>query len=131
LGVPAAAGPAMTVLVVDDNPVNLQLLMAALEDEPDLRVMGTTQPLEALDLARQHRPGVLLVDIHMPELDGPQLLARLREDDTLRTVPVVAVSADAAASQIAAALAAGFDGYLTKPVDLQQVLDTVRQFRQR
>ena len=125
----ASAGFAMTVLVVDDNPVNLELLQAVLEDEPGLQVVGTTQPLQAMDLARRHRPDVVLLDIHMPELDGHQLLACLRADDTLRTVPVVAVSADAAAAQIAAALAEGFDGYLTKPVDLQQMLDTVRQFR--
>ena len=125
----AADAAAMTVLYVDDNPVNLMLVEAMLEGQPGLRVLGCPRPQDALMLARSQRPGVILLDIHMPGLNGYQVLARLQSEVALQGTPVVAVSADAAPAEIEAALAAGFAAYLTKPVDMQALIETVNRLR--
>jgi PAS domain S-box-containing protein len=124
-----AAGKTLAVLAIDDNPVNLMLVQAMLEDEPGLRVQATTDPVQGLDLARRERPGLVLVDIHMPVLTGYQVLQRLQSDPSTAGVPVVALSADAAATEVSAALAAGFRDYLTKPLEMQVLLDLVRATR--
>jgi CheY-like chemotaxis protein len=71
-----------------------------------------------LDLARSHRPDLLLLDIHMPDLDGFQVLSRLRADPATRAIPVVAVTAQAMVDDVKRVMAAGFDAYLPKPLDL-------------
>jgi CheY-like chemotaxis protein len=71
-----------------------------------------------LDLARSHHPDLLLLDIHLPDIDGFQVLARLRADEATRHLPVVAVTAQAMPDDVKRVLAAGFDGYIAKPLDL-------------
>ena len=127
----AGADQALAVLVIDDNPVNLMLVQAMLEDEPGLRVRAVTDPLEGLACAQRDRPGLVLLDIHLPGLSGFQVLQRLQSDPATADVPVVAVSADAAPTEVAAALAAGFRAYLTKPIQMGELLDLVRAARDR
>jgi CheY-like chemotaxis protein len=112
-----APGPA-TVLCVDDNPVNLMLLEAMLDEACGLRAVCVDTPADALPQARRVRPQLVLLDIHMPGLSGYEVLQRLRADPATAGVPVVAVSADAHAHEIETARAAGFADYLTKPIDL-------------
>ncbi len=116
-----------TVLYIEDNEVNVALMAAMLERLPGVRLLSALHPHEGLKLAQQARPALVLLDMQLPDLDGFGVLARLRADPATRHVPVVAVSANALQGDIDAALAAGFDEYLTKPVPLDDLLATVRR----
>ena len=126
-GAPATA----TVLHVDDNPVNLVLMDAMLarlaEGRPGLRVRSAATAAEALRLASTERPQLVLLDIQLPDLDGFEVLARLRAAPGTADVPVVAVSANAMPADIAAAHEAGFADYLTKPLDMARLHATVQR----
>ena len=125
---PAPAGARRPVLYVEDNPVNLVLMEAMLAQLPEVQLMGAATPEEGLALARTEGLALVLLDIQLPGMSGFEVLARLREDPATRALPVVAVSANALPAQVQAAAAAGFDAYLTKPLLLQQLLDTVRAY---
>jgi PAS domain S-box-containing protein len=111
-------------LYIEDNPVNLMLMAALLERELDLATEA--DPLQGLAQAQAAPPDLILLDIQLPGIDGYEVLRRLRADERTRRIPVVAVSANAMPADLAAGKAAGFDAYLTKPVDLHTLLDTVR-----
>ena len=107
-----------TVLLVEDNPRNLKLARDVLE-HAGFSVVAVTTGEDALDAARQERPDVVLMDLQLPGIDGHAALARLRGDPRTTDVPVVAVSALAMASDKERAFAAGFDGYIEKPIDVR------------
>jgi CheY-like chemotaxis protein len=88
-------------------------------------------PLQALDMARALQPDLLLLDIQLPGIDGIELLHRLRTDGTTHRVPAIAVSASAMPADIQQALQAGFAAYLTKPLELNELLHAVQQQLQR
>ncbi|HMO47316.1 MAG TPA: response regulator [Rubrivivax sp.] len=117
-GVPPAGG---TVLYIEDNPVNLLLMQAMLEQQTQLKLLSADLPEAGLLLAREQRPDLILLDIQLPGIDGYEVLRRLRDDAATRDIPVIAVSANALPADVARGRAAGFDDYLTKPID-QQVL---------
>jgi PAS domain S-box-containing protein len=120
-------GPTRTVLYIEDNAVNVILMEAILARLPGLRVLSAPLPLSGLELARSQRPDLILLDIQLPGIDGYEVLRRLRAHDATRAIPVVAVSANAMQADIDAGLAAGFVAYLTKPVSLEHLLDTVQR----
>jgi PAS domain S-box-containing protein len=121
-----------TVLYVEDNEVNALLMRAMLARLPGVQFEHTASPLQALDMVRSVGPQLLLLDIQLPEIDGFELLRRLRADPATRSVPAIAVSAGAMPADIERALQAGFAAYLTKPLDLGELLHTVQQhLRQR
>ena len=126
---PAASdGTALrTVLYIEDNSVNVLLMEAMLARMPGLRLLSALHPHEGLRLARAERPELVLLDIQLPDMNGFEVLAQMREDPALRALPVVAVSANALQRDIDAALAAGFNAYLTKPVVMEELLAVVRQ----
>ena len=119
--------PSRRVLYIEDNPVNVVLMEAMLARLPGLEVVSAAHPAEGLRMAQREPPALVLLDIQMPGMDGFEVFARLRADERTRALPVVAVSADGLASNIDAALAAGFAAYLTKPLELGLLLDTVRR----
>jgi signal transduction histidine kinase/ActR/RegA family two-component response regulator len=123
-GEPAPGGPVHEVLCIEDNPANLQLLMHALDRHPDLRLCTAKTPTAGIELAIAHRPALVLLDIHLPEMDGYAVLRCLREHPATREIPVVAVSANAMPGDVARGRAAGFADYLTKPLDIRR-LDAV------
>lgn len=114
-----------TALYIEDNPVNLMLMAAMLEDEFEL--VTESDPLRGLDLARLLLPDLILLDIQLPGMDGYEVLRELRADPRTQHIPVVAVSANAMPSDLASGQHAGFDAYLTKPLDLELLLGTVRR----
>jgi PAS domain S-box-containing protein len=122
-----SSGAAAQVLYVDDNAVNLLLLESMLAQMPGLGVTTQLSAPQALQWALENQPDLILLDIHMPEMDGFELLARLKADARTANTPVVAVSADARAADIDHALACGFCEYLTKPLDLGLLQATVRR----
>jgi len=96
-------------------------------EEESIDLMTTMQGKLGVELARQHRPDLILLDLHLPDLDGPDVLKRLREDELTREIPVIIVSADATPDVQRRLLAAGAARYLTKPLDLDTVVDTVHE----
>jgi PAS domain S-box-containing protein len=114
------------ILYIEDNLSNLTLIEQMLEERPEIELLTAMQGKLGLDLARQHSPDLILLDVHLPDLDGRQVISELKSSDTTRDIPVVVVSADATARQIDRLVTAGADAYLTKPLDVAnffQVLD--------
>jgi len=124
-----AAPPAVTklVLYIEDDPVNLMLMEAVFASRPGLQLVGAALPERGLQLARSERVDLILLDIQLPGIDGYEVLRRLRADESTRAIPVIAVSANAMPADIERGLAAGFLDYLTKPLDMPQLLQAVHQ----
>jgi CheY-like chemotaxis protein len=108
------------VLYVEDNPANLKLVEQIVRRHPRVELLMAPSGSLGLDLARSHRPDLLLLDIHLPDIDGFQVLARLRADADTRHIPVVAVTAQAMPDDVKRVMAAGFDAYLAKPLELNR-----------
>ncbi|HVF70854.1 MAG TPA: PAS domain S-box protein [Chthoniobacterales bacterium] len=108
------------ILYIEDNLSNLTLVEQMLTDQPDIELLTAMQGGLGIDLARKHSPDLILLDLHLPDLRGHEVLARLRGDERTRNIPVVVISADATAGQIQRLLAGGARNYLTKPIDLRE-----------
>ena len=114
------------MLVVEDNARNMKLfrdvLLAA-----GFRTLEASTGGEALELAAEHEPDLVLMDVQLPDFDGVEALSRLRADARTASIPVLALTAQAMHGDRERFLAAGFDGYLAKPVDVLELLGTVRR----
>lgn len=106
-----------TVLYIEDNPANLKLMERVLRALPSIRLLTASDAETGVELAKAERPDVILMDIHLPGMSGLEALGLLRETAETRDIPVVAVTAAAAAGSREAGLKAGFREYLTKPFD--------------
>ena len=104
------------ILVVDDNPVSRELIREVL-DIPDLQILEAADGEEALQKISKEMPDLVLLDIRMPALSGFDVLHRIKEDARLNRILVLAFTAFAMREDRQKALAAGFDGYVTKPID--------------
>lgn len=118
---------AKTVLIVEDNELNMKLFHDLL-DAHGYRTVETRNGMEALDLARKHRPDLILMDIQLPEVSGLEVTKWLKEDDELRSIPVVAVTAFAMKGDEERIRAGGCEAYISKPISVSQFLATVKQF---
>ena len=116
--------PSTVVLVVDDDPVILKLLTVNFELE-GYEVLGATQGAEALDVARERRPDVVVSDIMMPVMSGIDLVIAMQADAELATIPVVLLSAKAQAADVRAGLDAGAADYVTKPFEPLDLVNRV------
>jgi PAS domain S-box-containing protein len=126
----AAAGPCGSVLYIEDNPVNVLLMEAMLAQQTRLRLVSADLPEAGLQLASTQRPDLILLDIQLPGIDGYEVLRRLRADQGTHDIPVLAISANAMPADIERGLAAGFDGYLTKPIDQRVLVAAVQRVLQ-
>ncbi|HSV68480.1 MAG TPA: ATP-binding protein [Methylibium sp.] len=113
---PAARRDDGDVVYIDDDEINRLLMQAYLDQRPGLRLRLAASGSEGLALVRATRPHLLLVDLMMPGMSGLEVLAAVRADPSLRTLPCLAISANAMPEEIDAAMRAGFDGYLVKPL---------------
>jgi two-component system, cell cycle response regulator DivK len=111
---------APSVLIVEDNPCNLKLARNVL-DHVGYRTLAAGTAEEGLALARSERPGLILMDIQLPGMDGVEALARLRADPGTAAIRVVAVTAFAMRQDRERFAAAGFDGHLEKPIDVREL----------
>jgi CheY-like chemotaxis protein len=109
-----------TILVVDDNAVSRELMRAILKG-PDRTIVEAGDGREALDKIAEAPPDLVLLDVHMPVLDGFSVLRELRADPRFRSLRVIAVTANAMQGEREKALEAGFDGYVTKPVSAVEI----------
>lgn len=114
-----------TVLYIEDNPANVRLVAQILGQRQHIHLLTAHTPELGLELARARRPELILLDINMPGMDGYQVLALLKADEQLKAIPVVAVTANALPRDLARGKAAGFKGYLTKPLNVQKFLKTI------
>ena len=115
------------VLIVEDNELNMRLFHDLL-DAHGYSTIQTRNGLEALDLARQHRPALILMDIQLPEVSGLEVTKWLKDDDELRSIPVVAVTAFAMKGDEERIRSGGCEAYISKPISVAAFLDTVRRF---
>lgn len=123
-----AVVPQATVLYVEDNLLNLRLVTRILDQHPGIELITAMQGRLGFELAREHQPDLVLLDLHLSDIGGEEVLRELRGDPRTADIPVVVVSADATPGQIRRLLAQGARSYLTKPLDvgaLRLLLDEV------
>ncbi len=116
-----------TVLIVEDNELNMKLFNDLLEAH-GYRVLQTREGLSALDIAREHRPDLILMDIQLPEVSGIEVTKWLKEDDDLRSIPVVAVTAFAMKGDEQKIREGGCEAYISKPISVASFLTTLNGF---
>jgi CheY-like chemotaxis protein len=122
---PAAAGGTATVLYIEDNLANLQLVKRALARQPGLTVLEATHGEAGLEAARTSRPDLILLDLHLPDLSGEELLEALAAHPETKNIPVVIVSAAASKGRVQRLRQRGAREYLTKPIDIAELLAVV------
>lgn len=116
-----------TILIVEDNELNMKLFHDLL-DAHGYKTLQTRNGLEALALAREHRPDLILMDIQLPEVSGLEVTKWLKEDDELCAIPVVAITAFAMKGDEERIREGGCEAYISKPISVSLFLETVRQF---
>lgn len=122
-----AAADRRTLLYVEDNPSNIQLMRDLVDAVGSLGILVAADPFHGLDLARARRPDIIVLDINLPGMDGFELLKRLRSDSSTSDIPIIALSASAQAREIERGLAAGFRKYLTKPLSVPDFLEAIEE----
>jgi PAS domain S-box-containing protein len=125
VGTEEEAGGVHTVLHVEDNVSNFKLVEQILSSGPGIKLLAATEGDLGLELAREHHPDLVLLDLHLPGMSGEEILRRLKNDPDTQEIPVVVVSADATRSRIERLLDSGAHAYLTKPLDVRRFLAIV------
>jgi PAS domain S-box-containing protein len=116
------------LLYIEDTVANVELIEHMLRRRPSIRLLPAMLGQLGLELAREHYPDMILLDLHLPDLGGEEVLAQLRADEATRDIPIVMLSADATKRQVDRLLAAGANAYLTKPISVRHLLEAVDQF---
>ncbi|MCA1908245.1 MAG: response regulator [Magnetospirillum sp.] len=119
----------MTLLYIEDNPSNVELMQEIIDQDPHCRchllVAGNAE--EGLAMAREHRPGLVIMDINLPGMNGIEAVAHMKADPDLRSIPVIALSADVMPDTIRSGMKAGFVRYLRKPLDIGEFRKILNQ----
>ena len=118
---------AKTVLIVEDNELNMKLFHDLLEAH-GYDTVGTRSGIEALELARTHRPDLILMDIHLPEVSGLEVTKWIKDDPELHRIPVIAVTAFAMNGDEERIRQGGCEAYLAKPISIARFMETIRHF---
>ncbi len=121
------AAPAKTLLYIEDQDLNLRLVERILLHHPEYKLLSAMQGRLGLDLAREHHPDAILLDLNLPDIPGEEVLARLKADPDVRDIPVIMVSADAMGARIDQLLKSGATNYLTKPYRVSEFLKVIRE----
>lgn len=114
------------VLVIEDNPLNAKLLRDLLRHH-GFEVLEAGSAEDGLPLAVSERPALVLMDIQLPGMDGKQALKRLKADPQTQAIPVIAVTASIMPAERSEVLAAGFDGFQSKPISIVAMLEEIRK----
>jgi CheY-like chemotaxis protein len=123
--VQAEPSPTATLLYVEDNLANLNLVEMLLARRPGWRLIPALQGGLGVELAREHAPDVILLDLHLPDVSGEEVLRQLRADPRTAAIPVIVISADATPRTMERLQAAGADEYLTKPLNIKRFVEAV------
>jgi two-component system cell cycle response regulator DivK len=118
---------AKQVLIVEDNELNMKLFHDLLEAH-GYRTLQTKDGMEALRIARQHRPDLILMDIQLPEVSGLEVTKWIKEDDDLRSIPVIAVTAFAMKGDEEKIREGGCEDYIAKPISVAKFLQTIERY---
>ena len=124
---PQGSAPRGTILIVEDNELNLKLLKDILDFQGYSTVV-TGLGAAAVDLARQHRPDLILLDIQLPDISGEEAALRLKADERTRAIPIIAVTAFAMPGDREKVLHSGCDAYLSKPLNIREFLALVERY---
>jgi two-component system, cell cycle response regulator DivK len=116
-----------TILIVEDNELNMKLFNDLLEAR-GYRVVQTTSGHHVLKLAREYKPDLILMDIQLPEISGLDVTSWLKEDEELKAIPVIAITAFAMKGDEERIRKGGCEGYLSKPISIPRFLETVQRF---
>jgi CheY-like chemotaxis protein len=116
------------VLYVEDYQVNLDLVQAILDTRPHVQLLTAAQGSVGLELARQHVPDLILLDLHLPDMTGEECLRQMRGIAAIADIPVVIISADATSEQCRHFLKLGVADYLTKPFDVSHFEEVVDRY---
>ena len=116
-----------TVLIVEDNELNMKLFRDLL-DAHGYETLQTREGLQALEMAREHRPDLILMDIQLPEVSGLEVTKWIKEDADLSSIPVIAVTAFAMKGDEERIRKGGCEAYLSKPITVSTFIETVKQF---
>lgn len=130
-GLPSPHGANWTVLYVEDNPINLHLVERLVARYPQFKLLSAINGNDGLKSAQLHRPDLILLDINLPDINGHEVLQRLRADTATAATPVIAVSADILPQDISRALASGFNAYITKPIRIAEFETTLNSALRR
>jgi signal transduction histidine kinase len=114
-----------SLLYIEDTVANVRLVEEILSSRPSIRLLPAGMGSLGLDLAAEHSPDLVLLDLHLPDIDGNEVLARLRADERTKDIPVVILSADATDRTPGPLLEAGAQAYLTKPIGVRELLEVV------
>ncbi len=117
--------PMRTLLYVEDNPANLELVEQLIERRPDLRLLSAPDANLGIEYARAYRPEIILMDINLPGMSGMEAMRMLHADPLTAHIPIIALSANAVPRDIENALEAGFFNYLTKPIKVDRFMDAL------
>ena len=116
-----------TVLIVEDNELNMKLFRDLLEAH-GFDTLETKNGKEALKLARDHRPDLIIMDIQLPEVSGLEVTKWIKEDSDIKSIPIVAVTAFAMKGDEEKIREGGCEAYIAKPISVTQFIDTVKRF---
>ena len=116
-----------TVLIVEDNELNMKLFNDLLEAH-SFKTLQTRSGVEAVELARKHRPNLILMDIQLPEVSGLQVIQWIKDDEALRSIPIIAITAFAMKGDEEKIRKSGCEAYLSKPISVVKFLETVRNY---
>ncbi|MDT4936215.1 MAG: hypothetical protein QOK11_4107 [Pseudonocardiales bacterium] len=122
---PEASSTRAKILYIEDNLSNLKLVERVLTHRPHVELIAAMQGRLGLELAREHQPVLVLLDLNLADLPGEQVLQQLRDDPNTAGIPVIVVSADAMPRNAQRVLSAGASGYLTKPIDVPELLQVI------
>ncbi|MBT3550385.1 MAG: response regulator, partial [Rhodospirillaceae bacterium] len=114
-----------TILYIEDNPSNLALMNAVIGRLPNFTMLSAPNAEVGLDLAKNELPGLILMDINLPGMDGVDALRKLRSDDATKNIPVIALTAAAMPHEIERGKQAGFEEYITKPINIDEILEAM------
>jgi len=117
-----------TVLYIEDNPANLRLMYRLFEQRRDVQLLTAVEPITGLEMIKSERPDLILLDIHLPGMDGFKVMNKIQADTSSQHIPVIAVSANAMSIDIDKARQAGFVDYATKPINLSSFLELVDKY---
>ncbi len=115
------------ILIVEDNELNMKLFSDLLEAH-GYETLQTREGLKALDMAREHKPDLILMDIQLPEVSGLDVTKWIKNDESIASIPVVAVTAFAMKGDEERIREGGCEGYLSKPITVSSFIETVRRF---
>lgn len=126
-GTPSPGTRRPRILIVEDNELNMKLFHDLLEAH-GYDTLQTRDGMEALSMARLHRPDLILMDIQLPEVSGLEVTKWLKEDDDLRSIPVVAITAFAMKGDEEKIRGGGCEAYIAKPISVAKFVETVQRF---